>query len=199
MPLPVITDTMRCSIEGTLPNGHQWAQVWHHRKSGAITFTAAIAILDPLLFAFWNANLGAGFSMKSLQTTQMSMSQIRYTPLDGTSATSVITHALAGTHASDPLPMQVALVATFRTAVRGRSHRGRTYFPGWCEDEQTSGQGPTAANVTSVKDQFAGYLTSLVGSGVSLVVASYKLGTATDVANVTVDGRWDTQRRRLRP
>jgi len=39
--------------------------------------------------------------------------------------------AVPGTGAGDPLPQGVALVATLRTALAGRSHRGRTYLTGF--------------------------------------------------------------------
>jgi hypothetical protein len=71
------------------------------------------------------------------------------------------------------------------------------YNGNYCETHNIPPGVPTAATVSDLANQFAGYIASLAGTGVSLVVASYKLATATDVASVTVDNRWDTQRRRL--
>jgi hypothetical protein len=195
MPLPVIANTIRVSCEGLSPNGTPWANVLHFRKTGALTFVGAIAVLDPLLFALFNANLGGGTSWKGQASTLHSLQRLEYTPLDGVTATTVIAHVLAGTVAAEPLPFMVSLVATLRTALRGRSFRGRSYWTGWTENTSLNGV-PQAASVTAMNAQWTGFVASLVGSGVSLVVASYLLASAEDVTTVTVDGRWDTQRRR---
>jgi hypothetical protein len=197
MPLPVIADTMRVAVRGTAPNGHAWANILHFRKSGAITFTAAIAILDPLLLSHYSTASGAGSPWRNWAHTTSSLTQFEYTPLDGTSATSVITHVVAGLSGGDPLPASVALVATLRTATRGRSYRGRVYNGPLTEDFNLLGK-PTAALVAALQVQWDRFVnTALPGTGVSLVVASYLANVATNVVSVSVDGRWDTQRRRL--
>lgn len=40
----------------------------------------------------------------------------------------------AGEDLNDILPLAVCVVMTLRTAKRGRSHRGRMYLSGWCEN-----------------------------------------------------------------
>ena len=57
MALPVITDTIRVACQGLAANQHKWENVLHFRKTGAITFAAAIAILDPLLIAHYRTNV----------------------------------------------------------------------------------------------------------------------------------------------
>jgi hypothetical protein len=169
----------------------------HFRKDGALSFPAAIAILDPLLLAHYQTNSGTGLAWRTISPTSSNLTQFEYTPLDGTSATTVITHALAGLDANDPLPASVALVVTIRTAVRGRSHRGRVYTGPYAEDANTAGV-PTAATVTAVATQWDRFRsTALAGSGVSIGVASYLLTSFDDAVSLTADGRWDTQRRRL--
>jgi hypothetical protein len=197
MPLPVIADTIRTAVEGHCPNGHTWANVMHFRKSGALTFAGAEAILDPLLHNHYTVNSGAGSAWLSNAGVGYTMDQIRYTPLDGSTATSVFGHPHSGAVGLDNLPASVALVATLRTGLRGRSHRGRVYQNGWTEGANTPAGAPLAAGVTATLVQWQNFLTALGGSGVSLVVASYKTLVATDVASVTVDTIWDTQRRRL--
>lgn len=197
MPLPVIADTMRVSVEGIATNSHQWANVLHFRKTGAITFAAAIAILDPLLLAHYQTNSGAGQAWRNQAPTTSNIQRFRYTPLDGTSAQTVITHILAGLSAGDPLPVSIALVVTLRTLLRGRSHRGRVYTGPYDEVSNLAGN-PVAAIVAGVAVQWQRFVdVALAGSGVSLVVASYRLVSADNVSTCTVDSRWDTQRRRL--
>jgi len=171
--------------------------VLHFRKSAIITYPAAIAALDPILTTHLTVNAGGGgVAWRTHATTTDSLTAIRYTPLDGISATTVTTHVFAGLSAN-PLPAQNALVATLRTANRGRSYRGRVYESAHNEGDNQGVGAPSALLVAGVATQWNALLTALVGSGVSLVVASYHLVLATNVTAVSVDGRWDTQRRRL--
>jgi len=197
MPLPLITNTIRAAVQGTTSAGHKWANILHFRKTGALSYAGAIVVLDPLLLAHYNVNNGAGVCWKQAASTTEKLVQISYTPLDGATATVVITHADAGTQAPEPLPANVSLVITLRTTTRGRSYRGRVYQNGFNEGSNIAPGIPSAGVVTGVNAQWNNFLTALGGSGVSLVVASYFLATATDVAACTVDSRWDTQRRRL--
>ena len=197
MALPVITDTIRVAVQGTASNAHKWANVLHFRKTSALTNAAAIAIIDPLLLAHYNTSAGGGSSWRSFAPTTTTLDQFVYTPLDGTSASSVITHSLAGQQAGDALPASTALVVTLRTAMRGRSYRGRVYQGPWTEVTNGAGGTPSSTQVAFVAGQWAAFLAALVGTGASLVVASYLHSTAENVIAATVDARWDTQRRRL--
>lgn len=197
MPLPVIADVIRVAVEGRATNNHQWANILHFRKSGALSFPAAIAVLDPALLSQYTVNSGAGLAWKNAAPTTATLTQFVYTPLDGVSASTVITHAVAGVSGGDPLPASVCLVATLRTALRGRAHRGRVYCGPFDETFNLAGV-PVAALVADLALQWDRFITiDLVGSGVSLGVASYKTTIFTDCVHATVDSRWDTQRRRL--
>jgi hypothetical protein len=197
MPLPNIANTIRTSVVIRAANNHITRNVLHFRKDGALSFPAAIAILDPLLLNQYTVANGAGIPWKTIGPAAASIVQFEYTPLDGVSATSVITHASAGTDANTAMPASVALVVTLRTATRGRSFRGRVYTGPYCQDANVGGV-PTAATVTGIATQWNRFATiTLPGSGVALVVASYHLALATDVTACTADSRWDTQRRRL--
>lgn len=195
--LPVITDTIRASAEGTCVGGQPWANILHFRKTPILTFAGAIALLDPILFSLWNAPLGAGTRLLGNMPTAAGINRIRYTPLDGSTATTVIPHVAPGLDVGDPLPSSVCLVVSFYTALRGRRHRGRFYSGPYTESGNTLGR-PTAAIVTNLAAQFVGFQAALAGTGVSHVVASYiPPGSAEDVVTASVNGRWDTQRRRL--
>lgn len=197
MPLPVIADTMRVAVQGVAVNGHAWANILHFRKSGALSYPAAIAVLDPLLRDQYIVNSGTGVCWKNCAPTSAHLTQFSYLPLDGTSAATVITHSDAGAINSNDMPSSVALVVTLRTTHRGKSYRGRVYLGPWTEADNGAGA-PNSTVPTNVATQWTRFITvALPGSGVSLVVASYHLGLATDVSSVSVDGRWDTQRRRL--
>lgn len=197
MALPVIADTIRTAVEGTLSNGAHFANILHFRKSGAITYAAAIAILDPILLNLYYSASGGNGAWNNWSATSCHLDQFRYTPLDGTSATSTITHTNAGAGTGDVLPQNVALVTTLYTALRGRSRRGRCYWCGFTEGgNQTTGF--PVATVSQIQTRWNDMLTALVGSGVSLVVASYLLASAENVTSAVVrQTHWSTQRRRL--
>jgi hypothetical protein len=170
--------------------------VVHFRKSGALSFTGAIAIADPLIFALYNSALGGGVAMKQNLHPQWNLLEFRYTPLDGTSATSVFPHPLQGTSADDSLPPSTSLVITEYTALRGRAHRGRIFFPALGESNNDVNGAVVAAQVTSMQTQFSAWLASFSGSGVTPVVASYKNSTAENIVSLLVRSIWHSQRRR---
>jgi hypothetical protein len=200
MPLPVIADVIRVAAEFNMSNGHVAACIHHIRKSGALSYAAAIAIADPIIAAFWTNHTVGSPGFCYYLHNGASFQRLRYTPLDGSSATTIINHVQAGAAAADALPENVALAVTLYTALRGRRNRGRMYLGGFTEGN-SSGASPNAGMLTDLTNQFnAAYITGLVGSGVSLVVASYiPPGAANNVTAVNIDSRWDTQRRRLRP
>jgi len=174
-----------------------WTNILHFRKTSILTFTGAIAILDPLLLAQYHDNNGGGSAWRALAHTGASVQDFVYTPLDGTSASTVIAHAFNGVSGGDPLPASMAIVVTLRTALRGKSHRGRVYAGPHIESDNDGSGNPAAALITAEAVQWTNFLTALSGSGVTLVVASYLHSTAENVTSVSVDTRWDTQRRRL--
>src|SRR5215471_16031079 len=100
MALPIIANTIRCSVEGLNADGTHWANVLHFRWTGAITSTAAIAIIDPKLLSHYTVNAGAGGAWVNHATTSASLQRFRYTPLDGSTATTVAPHVVSG--ASNP-------------------------------------------------------------------------------------------------
>lgn len=121
-----------------------------------------------------------------------------------------VTHTLpkSGTRTGGALGGQCALVTTLRTANRGRSYRGRNYWPGISEsdinnDAQTIGVGrvPTQqAFVAAVQTAIESF------SGVKMVVVSRRTGGAPRVTGITspvtsldTNTLIDTQRRRVSP
>lgn len=114
--------------------------------------------------------------------------------------------AVAGTQATDILPLQSSNCITLRTAFAGRSFRGRCYLCGYGEgNNSTTGTiispATGVAFITAVK-------AALVSSSLDLGVLSRpapdasppRAGFITPVtAIVTRDAVWDTQRRRSIP
>lgn len=195
MPLPVIANVARVAVEGHAANGHQWANIWHLQKPSAMTWsTFATDITAPFSKAYGTgtAPLGWGHYMGTGSGTD----DIRVTPLDGTSATIVVSLSL-GASATAPLPQNVALVLTIRTGTRGRSFRGRIYLANpitQLDDGTGKVSSSDVANILTIWNQLE---TDLAASSIFIGVASYKLVTWTAMQTLTMDTRFDTQRRRL--
>ena len=123
---------------------------------------------------------------------------------------SVINHQaglpVVGTSVSPSLPNNVALVITKRTALRGRSFRGRIFHPGLTEAAVLGNQVPPAS-VTDLVGIWSTLLTIdlpiALEDAVMAVVSRFSegqprvTGVTTFVTNLTSDGTVDSQRRRL--
>lgn len=133
------------------------------------------------------------------------------TTISGPQVSSVPAVAAFGTQSSPPLPSNASLTVSFRTALRGRSFRGRNYLVGLVEDANT-GNNITPGFVVSVIDAYSlllpagGAVTSaewvvasrfsgVDGDGVPIPRAT---GVTTPITSVVVvDNIIDSQRRRL--
>jgi hypothetical protein len=118
---------------------------------------------------------------------------------------------VAGTGSGDALPNQLAGVVTLRTALAGKSFRGRVYFSGAIEDENTS-DGRIAGELnTALVDFMTAVQTDMATQGITLAVLSrprfanlpppldvqtYAGAITTVIGIVTRDDEWDSQRRR---
>lgn len=80
--------------------------------------------------------------------------------------------AVAGTGTGDPLPRGAAIAVTLRTALSGRSFRGRTYLPGWDEAQNdTSGTQIALAGTAAVAFMTA-ISNAMATAGLPLAVVS---------------------------
>lgn len=108
---------------------------------------------------------------------------------------------LPGTSAGESLPPTVCLCVTIRTALAGKSFRGRVYIPGWTESDNsvnaaasTNAQVAAAQFVNRIRTQCTAVL------GINLAVTSRSLNQSNAVNNEQVrDNIWDVQRRRKFP
>jgi len=132
---------------------------------------------------------------------------------------------VAGTATGDPLPAQVAACVTLRTALSGRSFRGRVYISGWDEVQNTASAVMATATSTAIVGFLNDVSTALSASALTLGVLSRPAyayvdtrtwtlaagqtlvettgrGTARtgEIHNVTLissrDARWENMRRR---
>lgn len=165
------------------------------------------ATFDGLASSF-NTNDLAGF-MQFMRNT-FTCTELRVEDVKpGTAATHLfqVTPTKAGTNStSEALPPQSALVISWRTPLKGRSFRGRTYMGGLCESDQNVGDWSSAliAAIDTWTDNFlARYavaspaskwrfgIISRVSAGLTRAVP-----ILTHVDGALIDGSVFTQRRR---
>lgn len=127
---------------------------------------------------------------------------IRLTSWDtatGPQSTSVSNEA-GGRAAATPMAPERSCIIQLRTALRGRSHRGRIYDAGYADD-QADGRGRlSAASMTQVAQLWLDFRSDMAVDvpGWSLMVVSHTLGLANPVNDLSVADVVGIQRRRIR-
>lgn len=207
MPLPLITNVVRVAVSGQTSTGTAWANILHYRKTTGSIDAAAITALAAEIQKLYqtNASASARHLLTYCKTTTFA-NQVTFTPLDGTSASTVLSVNWPGTQTDDQLPAETSLVVTWRTALRGRRNRGRTYLPPFTEVNNTATGVIVSTIPAALAEQAIDHIADLTAVNWQLVVASYggPSGTppttwvpyATTVTTATVSQSWDSQRRR---
>lgn len=183
-PLPIIASVFRAAISWNVGISATAVNVMHFSSDTATEATLA---------GFIDSNVDTG--MFDCLSDQCIATTVAITKLDGVSATQIFT--LANWHGSQlgtPIPNTAAIIS-LRTGQRGRSHRGRVFLPGVAEDIFTTGI-MSPIPVASAQSSWNTYLTNMAADDASLVVASYKLATASDVTSLLAEAVCGTQRRR---
>ena len=193
MPLPTIPDVIRVAVEGRCSNGQPWANVFHVEKEAANAYDVAISQLHAFVATLYGA---AG--LRTQVSNNVSFDQVRYTPLDGISASTITTLGTVGAATDETLPPSSSIVVSHRTANRGPRYRGRTYLPQWTRGFLADDGSTSPATVATVSGYWQTFNTSVSGAAflVAFVVASYKFSTVEPVLTSLANTEFDTQRRR---
>lgn len=117
-----------------------------------------------------------------------------------------------GTAAGQPLPNEVAVVVTLRTALAGIQNRGRIFLPGFTADSLSAGQLILAATITDITAWAATIPGAFSAQGYTLSIGhkarvAYQGSTGTQhparpaetvpvTSLICRDNHWDTVRRR---
>jgi len=149
----------------------------------------------------WEANM---LPILSNQYTVSQYHDVALTSATGVVATLVNSPPIAGGTSGAALPANVSLCLTKRTALRGRSYRGRMYVPGMLGANQAGVSDFTTVFVGNAITALASFLTSANFHTFVFSVVSYFLnkvarttGVSTPVAAISADTASDSQRRRL--
>lgn len=175
--------------------------VIHYEKSASWT---AAQLLE--LCALVKTAYVAGLHFR--MSNQLSLIEIKATDLStqtGPSVTYTTGLPDVGAKVSASLPNNVAIVITKRTALRGRSFRGRIYHPGLTEGDVT-GNIVASGELASIIGNWTSLLTGNLSGPIpyDMVVVSRQnngailtTGVTTPITNLSSDGSVDSQRRRL--
>lgn len=198
MPPLVIPDTARVNVVWALSGQEYAVNVLHYNIGGAIgigagTATALAAAIDT---AFSASNLD-GWLDSSVELARVGVRDLRVANQPEYNAPL----STFGTLSGDILPLQTSLCITLRTALAGKSYRGRTYITGFGEGANTSVGTCDAVAATAAVDFMTDLMSlTVLGNTWTLGVMSPTLGEINDVVSVEArDAIWDTQRRRSYP
>lgn len=184
--LPIIADTYRCALNWRHTNGQTAANVIHIRKAASTAAAVAAGIDANVTAAMWQP-LSNGASVQ----------EVRVTPLDGSTATTILAVTGAkwtGGTAGDYTPAAAVLIS-LRTPFRGRSYRGRLFLPYLTETYQSNGSLDATAR-SNAQTAWDTFYSALNAGGFLWVVASYKLAIANSATARIVESAIATMRPR---
>lgn len=204
-----VPNTVEVAIEWTMPGAKPARIVFNVTSAVAWTLSAAEALASDVVDAIVSDGL-------AWITNAMSAASIHITDLSSASGFSfdwltgsgTNTLPVAGTFASPVTGGQAALVTTLRTGSRGRSFRGRNYWPGIPAAEVNLGGTIIAPTRVTDQNAFVGSLIAAVHANPqrTVVVASKHTAGAPRVTGITTpvtshdtNSTVDTQRRRVQP
>lgn len=181
-----------------MTNGQTFVNVLHFKKtSGSIDAAALTALNTELTKLYGGASYGGGGVnlLNNCPAATVTL-DVTYTPLDGSAASTVLAIAATGSGTTDLLPGETCPIITLRTALRGRSFRGRVYLPAQHDTSQSSTGAVGTGVITAYNAQLAGFITALTAINWQWVVASYLLSQATPVTTALLRNYYAVQRRR---
>lgn len=199
----VTTNAARVTLVWALSGTEYAVNVLHYDVGGLGTITQAHA--DDLA-AEVSAAFSAAGSWQDIAGTVVTLARTTIRDLrtlNRPEFSSVV--GVAGSAASNLLPLASSLVVTLRTALAGRSYRGRVYLPGATEaNNSATGNADTLA--IDAADDFITRLDAVTLQGTEVVLAIRSAvadGVARNPAILTPvtshavrDNIWDVQRRR---
>jgi hypothetical protein len=184
-PLPTIADTYRVTLDWSVADGVNPANVMHFTMpsgSESDLFDALTANLNEPMFACVSSAFRInGVSILKLDGSSATQSFVLATPIDGTSGAE-FSPASAG-------------IVKLQTTQRGPRGRGRQYYGPVGEDAMSNG-GLGSSTTSAMSSGWADFLPGIAADGAPLVVASYVHSDVHQVTAVTIEAILGTQRRR---
>jgi hypothetical protein len=206
----VLPNAFKVVFRWTLSNGKQANNVMYGVNTGSFTPTPTIA--DAIFTAVatgaaWTA--AAGYLNPASSMSAVLLQDVRSAGQPFVSSTGA---AKPGTGAGTPLPNEVAICATLRTAQVGASRRGRIYIPAINGTAVGAADIILAATVTALNTWVGGFIAAFAASGLTMSLglparSAYtgttgtlhpaRIASTVPITAVSLrDNRWDSQRRR---
>jgi hypothetical protein len=112
----------------------QWTNTFHYMKSGFLQseLETAANVLWNVMAAYYMPIVSNNFSLRKVTAYDLRSPDAPVVVFTDT--------PVPGSDAADTLTLQDALILTLYTNTRGRSGRGRVYFAGFTESDQTDGE-----------------------------------------------------------
>lgn len=181
--------------------GSKFQNNQYFKSTGTFFPADAIALGDAAIDAWKN-------NVRSITGKDVYLDNVVVTDISSATGTQIVdTTGLpsVGTAADPALPGNVTAALSFRTALRGRSFRGRNYLVGITDAQRVGDSLPSTAITAFLvawNAYFADIITALPTLAHSVVSwcqdgAWVNPGTVTAVTNLQLEGTLDSQRRRL--
>lgn len=196
----------RVVCSGKLYGTEDWANVFHVNPAGAFNHAE---VLDAFENLYTQDASGGGMAWLKPCKGQAVAGEAIGVTLTQMSLQSVLTPAppeirtmnhLGGQNTAGGMPLEVSLVVSWKTALAGRSYRGRTFLPPFHENQNDDSGGtlphPATATVNGLAINAEKLLSDLVTANAVLCVYSRTLAAANTITGGYIDYEWDTQRRR---
>lgn len=206
----VIPQCAQIVMYWNLESGRQGHIVLYGRYSGAFAGTTAQA--NSILTGLTTGGAWTALAAFLSTATTLGAITIRDVSVANQPLVSSTTSGASGSSASPSLPNEVAAVVTLRTALAGKSGRGRSYVPGFATNALGAGNVIAAAAVTALQNWANTWPSIISGQGYTWVLGlkarqAYtgstgtphpaRAATSVPITVATVrDNHWDSQRRR---
>jgi len=203
MPFIPVPDTAQLNLGYTTDTGDTWSNGLYFELAGGWDAASLLQLCDAAVDGW--TELMTGIFAANCNLTQVSA--IDLSSASGEYAAAATGLPVAGVRTGAAIMLNVAMSVTLRTALRGRSYRGRIYHYGLAnEDKQTekTWQTDDAVTVGNAYDALRDVI-ELATSAEMVVVSRYSGGVSRITGLTTpvtvIEGRVPvaTQRRRVKP
>jgi len=190
MPLPHISGVMRCAIRMTATGClDEVINVVHLHATSSDTESDVDAALEPRWATMTRDRIPTIFTFQDVTLTR----------LDGSAAVVIPWSHAQPDGGSNTLPMNAAACFSWRTALAGRAHRGRSFIGPMIPSmlDATHPDKIDSSTLSALTTLGNAFIAGLVADGFPLLVASYTHVSADDVTRCVVNPKVCTVRKRV--
>lgn len=188
-----IPGTMRCVLHFQQFTDERQTVI-HVKKDSGDPVGTDLRDVAQALADWWEAVGNQGVS-NTLALYQVTVTAIHVA--NGSQFILPVTPPIYGTGTDSPEPGNVTSTISWRSAITGRTGRGRTYYPGYTDTDTNPDGSVTSAKVFRLAIAAANLLFGSLPSGMRLAIRSGVDAVARIAESAVVEAVLDSQRRRL--